>query len=80
MAVFTRHLQRVLDALPSDSQIPQTDEVSASTVLVVNEKTQRSNIVVVSVSPGISRSDTIAPLLSAQSMEGTKRSSIGFIL
>ena len=63
MAVLMRHLQRILDALPS-AQIPKTNE-STSTVPVVSEKSQRSNIVAVSVSPGISRSSTIAPLLDA---------------
>jgi len=63
MVVFTRHLQRVLDALPS-GQVPKTDD-SASTVPVVSEKEQKSNIVAISVCPGISRSDTIAPLLNA---------------
>ncbi|KAG6901751.1 hypothetical protein C0995_008316 [Termitomyces sp. Mi166 len=61
--ILTRHLQRILDALPA-AQVPKTDEGS-SVVPVVNSKTQRSNIVVVSVSPGISRADTIAPLLNA---------------
>jgi hypothetical protein len=64
MAVFTRHLQRVLDALPSGGQVPKTDD-NASTVPVVSDKSQKSNIVAISVCPGISRSDTIAPLLNA---------------
>lgn len=64
MAVFTRHLQRVLDALPSGGQVPKTDD-NASTVPVVSEKSQKSNIVAISVCPGISRSDTIAPMLNA---------------
>lgn len=63
MVIFTRHLQRILDALPS-GQVPKTDE-STSTVPVVSQKSQNSNIVVISVCPGISRSDTIAPLLNA---------------
>ncbi|KAG6816743.1 hypothetical protein H0H87_003332 [Tephrocybe sp. NHM501043] len=62
-AIFTRHLQRILDALPT-AQVPKTDEGS-STIPVVNPKSQKSNIVAVSVSPGISRSDTIGPLLNA---------------
>jgi hypothetical protein len=62
MAIFTRHLQRVLDALPSGGQVPKTDD---NTIPVVSEKSQKSNIVAVSVCPGISRSDTIAPLLNA---------------
>lgn len=63
MIVFTRHLQRILDALPS-GQVPKTDE-GTSAVPVVSEKSQKSNIVAISVCPGISRSDTVAPLLNA---------------
>ena len=68
-AVFIRHLQRVLDALPSGSQVPRTD-VNSQSIPVVSDKTQRSNIVAVSVSPGISRTDVIAPLLAADSTRG----------
>ena len=65
-AIFMRHLQRVLDALPSGSQVPRTD-VNSQSIPVVSDKVQRSNIVAVSVSPGISRTDVIAPLLAADS-------------
>jgi hypothetical protein len=79
MVILTRHLQRVLDALPSGSaQVPKTDE-SASAVPIVSHQTQRSNIVAVSVSPGISRSDTIAPLFGADS-RAEKRSLMTFAL
>jgi hypothetical protein len=79
-AIFTRHLQRILDALPSAAQVPKTDEGS-STVPVVSQKSQKSNIVAVSVSPGISRSDTIAPLLSAdRSLSSKSWSLFGFIM
>ncbi|KAF8883242.1 hypothetical protein BD779DRAFT_643675 [Infundibulicybe gibba] len=62
-AIFTRHLQRILDALPS-AQVPKTDDGS-TTVPVVSPKVQKSNIVAVTVSPGISRVDTVASLLNA---------------
>jgi hypothetical protein len=75
MVVFTRHLQRVLDALPSGGQIPKTDD---STIHVVSDKVQKSNIVAVSVCPGLSRSDTIAPLLNA--VRGRKQSMFGIVL
>ncbi|KAH7883405.1 hypothetical protein F5I97DRAFT_1904799 [Phlebopus sp. FC_14] len=75
MAVFTRHLQRVLDALPSEGQIPNTDE---NTIRVVSDKIQKSNIVAVSVCPGISRADTIAPLLRASGAQ--ERSILGIII
>ncbi|KAG5636038.1 hypothetical protein H0H81_009311 [Sphagnurus paluster] len=61
-SIFTRHLQRILDALPS-AQVPKTDE--SNTIPMVSARSQKSNIVAVSVSPGISRTDTIAPLLNA---------------
>ncbi len=61
--ILTRHIQRVLDALPS-AQVPKTD-ANSSSIPVIDAKTQKSNIVTVSVSPGISRVDTIAPLLYA---------------
>jgi hypothetical protein len=63
-AIFMRHLQRVLDALPSGSQVPRTD-VNSQSIPVVSDKVQRSNIVAVSVSPGISRTNVVAPLLAA---------------
>jgi len=69
-AIFMRHLQRVLDALPSGSQVPRTDANSQS-IPVVSDKVQRSNIVSVSVSPGISRTDVVAPLLAADSSRGS---------
>ncbi|GLB37969.1 putative short chain dehydrogenase reductase family protein [Lyophyllum shimeji] len=77
-SIFTRHLQRILDALPN-AQVPQTDEGS-STIPVVSPKTQRSNIVAVSVSPGISRADTIAPLLNADWTSPSGFSTTGVIL
>lgn len=73
--IFTRHLQRVLDALPSGGQIPKTDD---STIHVVSDKVQKSNIVAVSVCPGLSRSDTIAPLLNA--VRGRDQSTFGIVL
>lgn len=78
MAVFTRHLQRILDALPSGGQVPKTDENTGS-IPVVSEKAQKSNIVAISVCPGISRSDTAAPFLNADlSLAGS--STIGAIM
>ncbi|KAG2153403.1 hypothetical protein DEU56DRAFT_727130 [Suillus clintonianus] len=73
--IFTRHLQRVLDALPTGGQIPKTDD---STIHVVSDKLQKSNIVAISVCPGLSRSDTIAPLLNA--VRGRDQSTFGIVL
>lgn len=69
--IFTRHLQRILDALPSAAQIPKTQEGSRA-VPVVNSKLQKSNIVAVSVSPGIGRVDTVSRILNAD-WAGTER-------
>ncbi|KAF8971691.1 hypothetical protein BDZ97DRAFT_1138247 [Flammula alnicola] len=65
--VFTRHLQRVLDALPTAGQVPKTEE-GTRTVPVVSSKLQKSNIVAVSVSPGIGRVDTVSSFLNADFM------------
>ena len=75
-SILTRHLQRILDALPA-AQVPKTDD-SSSTIPVVSPKAQRSNIVAISVSPGISRVDTVAPFLNADwtSPSGAKTSGI----
>ena len=49
--IFTRHIQRILDALPSAAQAPKTQESSRA--------------VPVSVSPGIGRVDTVSRVLNA---------------
>ncbi|KAF8131994.1 hypothetical protein EV363DRAFT_1329596 [Boletus edulis] len=74
--IFMRHLQRVLDALPSGGQVPKTDK---TTVHVVSDKVQKSNIVAVSVCPGISRGDTIATLLKASGTRA-QRSILGTVI
>ncbi|KAF9265450.1 hypothetical protein L218DRAFT_898154 [Marasmius fiardii PR-910] len=74
--IVTRHLQRILDALPA-AQVPKTAAAS-SAVPVVNPKNQKSNIVAISVSPGVSRSDTIGSMLGV-SLDGP-RSRIGIFL
>ncbi|KDR85700.1 hypothetical protein GALMADRAFT_234723 [Galerina marginata CBS 339.88] len=65
--ILTRHLQRVLDALPTAAQLPKTEE-GTTAVPVVSSKIQKSNIVAVSASPGIGRVDTVASLLNADYM------------
>ena len=62
MAILTRHLQRILDSMPQSSQTPKVD---GEVVNVASGKLQRSNVVSVAVSPGITSTDTIAPLLAA---------------
>jgi hypothetical protein len=76
MIILTRHLQRVLDSLPHGSQVPKTDE---STVPVVSPKLQQSNIVSISVSPGISRKDTVAQLLAADWTDNMNFSYLGVV-
>jgi hypothetical protein len=89
IAIFTRHLQRILDALPSAGQVPKTDTPSAPSsggvggIPVISPKTQKSNIVAISVCPGISRSDTIAPMLGADGSVGeaeVEKSAVGTVL
>ncbi|KAJ7660870.1 hypothetical protein DFH06DRAFT_381013 [Mycena polygramma] len=57
--LLTRHLQRVLDALPSTPVPNHSDGTSTATGRVASQK---SNIVAMSVSPGLSRTETVAPL------------------
>ncbi|PVG03151.1 hypothetical protein CPB86DRAFT_779499 [Serendipita vermifera] len=73
--LFTRHLQRILDALPSPSvktQLTGSQQRSApntSTNTEIDEEVltskRPSNIIAVAVSPGISRWDTVAPFMRA---------------
>ncbi|KAI0282877.1 hypothetical protein BGY98DRAFT_954054 [Russula aff. rugulosa BPL654] len=59
-AILMRHLQRVLDALPSGAQVPPTD-VNAQSIPVVSDK----------VHVQTSRADVVAPLLAADSSRGS---------
>ncbi|KZS88857.1 hypothetical protein SISNIDRAFT_475847 [Sistotremastrum niveocremeum HHB9708] len=62
---FTQHLQKVLDALPSSSdEVP--DAGTSTTAKVKAQKKKQSNIKAVSVSPGVSRADTVAPYLRSR--------------
>ncbi|KAJ7852379.1 hypothetical protein B0H14DRAFT_2760101 [Mycena olivaceomarginata] len=53
-ALFTRHLQRILDALPAPSAVPDPSGAVPAQ--------KKSNIVAVSVSPGLSRVESVGPL------------------
>ncbi|KAJ7093390.1 hypothetical protein B0H15DRAFT_938408 [Mycena belliarum] len=76
-AAFTRHLQRVLDALPAPP-VPAADGTPGPGP---RPAMQKSNIVVVSVSPGLSRAETVAPLLRADwSPTGHGFSVVGLVL
>jgi hypothetical protein len=77
--ILTRHLQRILDALPKP-QVPKPEDGS-SAVPVTSSRMQKSNIVAVSVSPGISRLDTVSRLMNANwSLSGTTFSLFGVLL
>ncbi|KAF9073879.1 hypothetical protein BDP27DRAFT_1318308 [Rhodocollybia butyracea] len=76
--ILTRHLQRILDALPS-AQFPKTEGTSTA-IPVVKPGSQKSNIVAVTVSPGISRADTVARLLNADWTSPSGYSMLGVIL
>jgi len=59
---------------PIGRGVPQTDvhlNVHSQSIPVVSDEVQRSNIAAVSVSPGISRTDVITPLLAADSSRGS---------
>lgn len=62
-AVFTRHLQRILDALPEPESEATSSTNSSCGPGRSPRKVQPSNILAVTVSPGISRTDTVAPYL-----------------
>ncbi|KAK7691962.1 hypothetical protein QCA50_005367 [Cerrena zonata] len=64
-AIFARHLQRVLDALPNRGPTLDGKKNAKDTPASQHIKPKHSNIISVSVCPGISRTDTMAPLLNA---------------
>lgn len=77
MAILTRHLQRILDSMPQNSQAPKVDGEVAN---VVRSKLQQSNVVAIAISPGITKSDTIAPLLAANRDDPLRFAFAGVIL
>jgi hypothetical protein len=83
--LFTRHFQRILDALPSlsvQTRMPSNTRTSSTGVKMETEAvaTKRpSNIVALAVSPGISRWDTLAPFMRAD-RGSTSFSVFGFLL
>ena len=64
-AVFMRHLQRILDALPDPGLTPASPMASSAIGPSPENqiKPHKSNILAVTVSPGISRTDTVASYL-----------------
>lgn len=76
-AILTRHLQRILDSMPQNTSTPKVD---GEVVNVARSRLQRSNIVAVAVSPGITKTDTIAPLLAANRSDPLRYTSTGAIL
>ncbi|KIJ51255.1 hypothetical protein M422DRAFT_26673 [Sphaerobolus stellatus SS14] len=57
-AIFIRHLQRILDALPGAGQEPSVNSGKEK-----QQIPQKSNIMAVTVSPGLSRTDTVSSFL-----------------
>ncbi|KAF7323929.1 hypothetical protein MKEN_00614400 [Mycena kentingensis (nom. inval.)] len=64
--ILMRHLQRILDALPNAGPLPKPSEQSTVPVVRPGTGSQKSNIVAVSVSPGLSRAETMAPMLGTR--------------
>lgn len=62
-AILTRHIQRVLNALPNRAPTPDESSNKTDQPIPVPRHPAPCNIISVSVSPGLSRADTIAPLL-----------------
>ena len=58
-------------SLPGAADVPSTDERGKVQTRLDMMDQQRSNIVAVSVSPGISRADTLAPWLRADRKQAT---------
>ncbi|KZT03881.1 uncharacterized protein LAESUDRAFT_738043 [Laetiporus sulphureus 93-53] len=86
-AVLTRHLQRVLDSLPNrapagapPSNVTSTETKNKDKKMLQKDVHHPSNIIAVSVSPGISRKDTIAPLFGAERNADEGWSLPGFLL
>ena len=77
MAILTRHLQRILDSMP---QNPGAPKVEGEVANPVDSKLQRSNVVAIAVSPGITNTDTIAPLLAANREDPLRFTFAGAIL
>ncbi|KAL4249624.1 hypothetical protein ABKN59_006180 [Abortiporus biennis] len=67
--VVTRHLQRVLNALPK--QADEKKDSNPSDTVPAIARMAPSNIIATSVCPGITRSDTMTPLLSADRDSGS---------
>jgi len=79
--VLTRHLQRVLDSLPNHAtDAPPNTAAEPEAHSKRPEPPHPSNIISISVCPGISRKDTIAPLLRAQRDSEESVSILGFAI
>ncbi|CAE7206047.1 unnamed protein product, partial [Rhizoctonia solani] len=76
--LLVRHLQRVLDALVSQSNKPVLDTNKEAEVISVKKQTS-SNITAVTVAPGFSRVQTVGPYLRARK-ESEGYSTIGFFI
>ncbi|THH32442.1 hypothetical protein EUX98_g1714 [Antrodiella citrinella] len=77
--IFTRHLQRILNALPNGAPAPDASKNKSQPPVVKPPLT--SNIIAVSAAPGVARADTMSPLLAADRQSGPEYFSlIGLLL
>ncbi|CUA68384.1 hypothetical protein RSOLAG22IIIB_13723 [Rhizoctonia solani] len=76
--LLVRHLQRVLDALASQSNKPVLGTNKEAEIVSVKKHTS-SNITAMSVAPGFSRAQTVGPYLRAR-RESEGYSAIGFFI
>ncbi|KDQ12007.1 hypothetical protein BOTBODRAFT_162186 [Botryobasidium botryosum FD-172 SS1] len=74
--IYTRHLQRILDALASGEGAPAVPDPLLPEIPVVKKA---SNIITVAVTPGFCRAETVAPAMRASGTSGSF-STVGFIL
>lgn len=79
-AILTRHLQRVLDSLPNQSPDAQKGKAGSDQQTTEKAAPQPSNILTVSACPGISRKDTIAPLLGVDKDSQSGLSKFGMLM
>ena len=79
-AILARHIQRILNALPNQGPTPDGSNKPTNKDTPVPKNPAPSNIISVSVSPGLSRADTMAPLLRADRQPGSNSSILGVLL
>ncbi|KAH8103493.1 hypothetical protein BXZ70DRAFT_889300 [Cristinia sonorae] len=74
-AIFTRHLQRVLNALPNGAPGPDESKNKPPGPQLIKPP-KMSNIIAVTAAPGISRVETISPMFGADRESGAESFSL----